>query len=532
MVDLIIRGGEVIDGTGKQSMMGDLVINGGYIVSVGEPSELQGKVEWDAAGKVVCPGFIDIHSHADFSLMADRRNESAIRQGITTVVTGNCGHGPAPATNKNLAKRNTAGFSESWGMDFSWGSFGEYMEALLFSGLSANVAPLVPHGSVRLAVMGHSNEKPSTTELEQMKDFVDEAMTNGAIGFSTGLEYSPGLYADEDELTVLATESAKQGGIYASHIRNRGDKFEAAVEEALNICRRAELPGQLSHFAPRPYAPVGTFDRVLEMLDCAREDEGLIIGIDTFPDIWGPGMVVALLPPWVYEGEREQVLQRLASQETVEKCRNHFTDPTNYLLQLGGLDMFYLSSSIAHPELMGKNFVEIGEAFDCDPVEAIFRLVLADGPDFYNVMLRHIFAAQDELDRLLMDHYCSIESDGVVVAVDGPLANFIMNRSSYGYTVRFIEEYVLIRKLFTLEEAIRKMTSLPADSAGLSNRGRLEPDMAADLVVLNLEELTDNSTDEAPQAYPSGVELVVVNGQVVLNHGHRTDKLPGRLASE
>ena len=318
--------------------------------------------------------------------------------------------------------------------------------------------------------------------------------------------------------------------IYSSHIRNRGEEFEDAVDEALNISRRAELPGQLSHLAPRPYASSGTFDRVFEKIDCAREDEGLIVGIDTFPDIWGPGMAVALLPPWVYEGEREEVLQRLGSPETINKCRGHFSDPTNYLLRLGGLDMFYLSSSIAHPELAGKNLIEIGEAFGCDPVEAVFRLVLADGADFYNVMIRHIFATSAELDRLLMNPYCSVESDGVVTATDGLLSNFTMNRSSFGYTIRFIEEYVLQRNIFSLEEAIRKMTSLPADSAGLSNRGRIEVGKAADLVVLDLDKLADNSTDEVPQAYPSGVELVVVNGEVVLDQGHRLDILPGGLA--
>ena len=313
MVDLVIRGGKVIDGTGKPAVRADVVISGSSVVSVGDASEVKGNLEWDASGKVVCPGFIDIHSHADFSLMADRRNEGAIRQGITTVVTGNCGHGPAPANDMDLAKRNTAGFSESWDVDFSWGSFSEYMDALLSPGLSTNVAPLVPHGSVRLSVMGHSTGKASTAELEQMKSLVEEAMTAGAVGFSSGLEYSPGMYADEDELVALTAVSAKHGGIYASHIRNRGEQFEEAVEEALSICRRAGLPGQLSHLAPRPYAPDGTFDRVLEMVNRAREDENLTVGIDTFPDEWGPGMVVALLPPWVYEGERQEFLKRLGS---------------------------------------------------------------------------------------------------------------------------------------------------------------------------------------------------------------------------
>ena len=532
MVDLVLKGGDIIDGTGSASIVGNIVINKGSIISIDNDIQVEANTELNVTGKVVCPGFIDIHSHADFSLMADRRNEGAIRQGITTLVTGNCGHGPAPVNDIDLTKRNTVGFSESWNVNFSWNSFKEYLDALVSPGISANVAPLVPHGSVRLAVMGQSTAKPSTSELEEMKSLVQEAMSAGAIGLSTGLEYSPGMYADEDELIALAAVSAKHGGIYASHIRNRGELFEEAVEEALNICRKSGLPGQLSHLAPRPYAEDGTFDRVLEMVSRAREDEGLSIGIDTFPDIWGPGMVVALLPPWVYEGERNEVLQRLAAPETLEKCHEHFSDPTNYLLRLGGLEKFYLSSSIVHPELIGKNFIEIGEAFGCNPVEGIFKLVLADGKDFYNVMLRHIFAMPKDLDKLLMDPYCSIESDGVVTATDGPLSNYTMNRSSFGYTIRFIEEYVINRKIFTLEEGIRKMTALPADSAGLPNRGRIKPGKAADIVILDKNDLSDNSTNEEPNAYPSGVELVMVNGQVVLNNNVRTDILPGCLATQ
>jgi len=368
--------------------------------------------------------------------------------------------------------------------------------------------------------------------LENMKSMVQEAMCAGAIGLSSGLEYSPGMYADEDELTALASVAAKYSGIYASHIRNRGELFEDAVEEAINICRRSDLPGQLSHLAPRPYAPEGAFENVLKTVNLAREVEGIRLGIDTFPDVWGPGMVVALLPPWVYEGDRSEVLNRLADPQTIENCRDHFYDPTNYLLRLGGLEMFYLSSSIAHPELVGKNFIEIGEAFGCDPVEGIFKLVLADGADFYNVMLRHIFATSDDLDLLLSEPYCSVESDGVVTATDGALSNFTMNRSSFCYTIRFLDEYVFKREMFSLEEAIRKMTSLPADSAGLSKRGRVAPGMDADLVVLDPDKLSDKSTDDEPRAYPSGIETVIVNGKLVLNNGQRTENLPGRLATQ
>lgn len=531
MLDLIIKGGEVVDGTGAPPIRADLAVREGRIVEVGDCPDLEGAALWDATGKCVCPGFIDIHSHADFSLLVNRFAESAVRQGITTVVTGNCGHGPAPAPHKRLAQQNTVGFSENWKVDFTWKSFPEYLDVLFSPGLSMNVAPLLPHGTVRLAVMGYDPRPATRHEIERMKSLVEEAFEAGAVGLSTGLEYSPGRYAEEEELVALSSVAAKYGGFYASHIRNRGEQFLSAVEEALNVCRKAELPGQLSHLAPRPYAPEDMFEKVLARVYEARDKENVQVGLDTFPDTWGPAPVVALLPPWVCEGSREEVLGRLDSAETRETCREYFQDPTNYLLRLGGFESFYLSCSKSHPEWVGKSFQEISEILALDPVETIFELILADGADFYNVLLRHIYATQEDLDQLLLQPICSLESDGVIGAPYGHLKPFVMNRSSYGYTVRFLQEYVLERQLFSFEEGIRKMTSLPAQSANIDDRGILRAGMAADVIVMDLEQLADRSTDIQPQAYPAGLELVLVNGQIVLDHDRHTHSLPGRCAT-
>lgn len=528
MAELIIRNGQVVDGSGAPAFYGDVVIDDGRIEMVGDASGRESANEWDAAGKTVCPGFIDIHSHSDFTLIANRNAESGIRQGITTLVTGNCGHGPAPAPVKELAQGNTIGFNASWGLDFTWNSFEEYMEALFSPGVAINTAPLVPHGTVRLAVMAYDNRTATRREIASMKSLVDEAMAAGAAGFSTGLEYSPGQYANEEELVALSSAAAKHGRIYASHIRNRGDSFVEAVEEALNIARKAGLPAQLSHLAPRPYAKLDAFGQVLDMIYEARDKEGLEIGIDTFPDKWGPGPVVTLLPPWVYEGPRDRVLDTLNAPGTVEKCRTYVDSPDNYLLRLGGFENFYLTYCKSHPELIEKNFAEIGEHFGLDPTDTIFRLLLDDGDDFYNVMLRHIYATDEDLDRLLQQPICCLESDGAVAAPYGHLKDFVMNRSSYCYTVRFIKEYVQQKNAFTLEEAVRKMTSLPADSARLDNRGRLREGMAADIVVLDMAELADESTDQVPQAHPRGIALVVVNGEIVLQDGAHTNALPGQ----
>ena len=525
MDDFVIRGGRVIDGTGSPAAKADVVVDGGRIGAAG----VEAMRVWDASGKVVCPGFIDVHSHADFPIYVDGFAQSGVRQGVTTLVTGNCGHGPAPAPNKELTKVVTIGFNEDWGIDLAWNTFEEYLDALFARGQSMNVAPLVAHGAVRLAAMRFDAREPTTSELETMKSLVAEAMSAGAIGFSTGLEYSPGQHANEAELVALARVAAQQGGCYASHIRNRGDHFEEAVQEALNIGRKAHLPVQLSHLAPRPYAPPGAFDRVLEMIDEARE-RGQKIGIDTFPDPWGPAHLTDLLPPWVHEGPKDDVVRRLRDPQTAERCRDYVEHPTNFLLRLGTLANFYLTHSKAHPELIERSLEEASLRLGLDHTQTILRLAADDGEDFAGVMIRHIFAKQEDLDKLLLDPYCSVGSDGAVTSTDGILGELIMNRSSFGYAPRFIREYALDRKLIGLEEAVRKLTSLPADSVQLRDRGRLQPGMAADLVVMDLDELRDNSTDEVPQAYPSGIEMVMVNGEIVFEGGKHTERVPGQLA--
>lgn len=353
-------------------------------------------------------------------------------------------------------------------------------------------------------------------------------MSSGAIGMSTGLEYSPGQHAEEAELVELSRVAALHGGIYASHIRQRGDHFEAAVTEALNIGRKADLPVQFSHLAPRPYAPPRAFDSVLSMIRDARED-GLRVAMDTFPDTWGPAHLTDLLPPWICEGPKEDVIARLRDPGTADRCREYIDRPTNFLLRLGDFDNFYIAHSRAHPKFIGRSLEEISKEMSLDHTQTILRIASDEGPDFTGVLIRHIFTRQDDLDMLLADSYCSVGSDGAIGAVDGLLGEMVMNRSSYGYAPRFIEEYALQRSIFTVEEAVRKLTSLPADSAQLHDRGRLAPGMAADLVIIDPPHLKDNSTDDTPQAYPSGIDMVAVNGQIVFEDGNHTQRLPGQI---
>ena len=528
MADLIISGGTVIDGTGCPRYPADVVVDRGRIVLVGDASGLEGVPTWDASGRIVSPGFIDIHSHSDFPLYVDGLAQSGVRQGLTTSVIGNCGHGPAPAPDRELAKQVTIGINDDWGIDFDWTTFGEYLDALLARGQSMNVAPLVPHGTVRVAAMGYEARPPTGRELETMRSLVEEAMSAGALGLSSGLEYSPGRHADEAELTSLSEVVGQHGGVYASHIRERGDNFEQAVREALNIGRGGGTAVQLSHLAPRPYAPPGVLDRVLGMVRDARGD-GLEVGVDTFPDPWGPAHLLDLVPPWVYEGSDDDVLERLEDPRTAERCRGYILNQGNFLLRLGGFDKFFLSYSRAHPELTSLSLDAVSREWGMDIVSTILKLAADDGKDFGSVLIRHIFSTVEDLERLLSDPVCSVGSDGAVASTDGLLGELKMNRSSFGYAPRTIREYAIDRGLFSPEEAIRKMTSLPAGQIGLPDRGRLAEGMAADVVVMDFDSLADMSTDDEPQAYPTGIDMVAVNGVVVFEGGEHTGRTPGQV---
>ena len=528
MIDLIIKNGKIIDGTGDISYTSDIAIDNVKIIQIRDSSNLNAKKTYDASGKIVAPGFIDIHTHSDYPLYVDGTGQSGIRQGLTTAVIGNCGLGPAPAPNKELTKQITIGFNDELGIDFTWSTFEEYLNSLISKGQSLNIAALIPHSAIRLAVMGFETRKPTSKELEKMESLVEDAMSAGAIGLSTGLEYSPGLYAKEDEIISLTKVVSKYGGIYASHIRQRGDLFEKAVNEALNIAKIAGVQAQLSHLAPRPYAPKESFDRVLEEIYSFINNIGPI-GIDTFPDPWGPAYLLDLAPTWIREGTEEDVLKRLSDPYTVNQCKDYFENPTNFLLKTGGFEKFFLTHSNSHSNLIGKSIEDISNYWSISAIEAIFKLAYDDGKDFGNVLIRHIFATQEDLDKLIKQPICSIESDGASTSKEGLLKDLVMNRSSFGYAPRFIKEYALDRKIISVEEAIRKLTSLPAKSAKLNSRGILKPKMSADIVVLDFNKLKDNTTDNNPQEYPSGIELVTVNGKVVFDNNTHLGTLPGEL---
>jgi len=528
MFDIVITGGALADGSGVPLRRADVGIVGERIAAIGDLSAREARVTIDATVKIVCPGFIDNHQHSDFTPLVNRPCESSVRQGITTVVVGNCGHGCAPLHDTDLIRMVAVGYRPDWGVPLDWRTFGEYLDRLRTPGLSLNVMALVPHGALRLAVMGMAARAATPDELSEMKWLVAEAMEAGARGMSSGLEYSPGKHADAAELTELCREVARFGGMYASHIRNRGFTFVEATEEAIAIAQAAHVPLQLSHFAPRPYAPRATFPTSLERVERARE-RGLRVYVDTFPDVWGPGPVAAILPSHVYEGRPADALSRMADAEIREAVREAFAQPTNYLLRVDGVAGLVLTYAPQHPQLVGKTLEMIADSNGQPAYAAVLDLLREEGEDFYSALLRHIYAADDDLRQLMRSPLCALESDGTITAPYGPLAAFTMNSSSYGYTARVLGRYVREERFYALEDAVRRMTSLPATAMGIPNRGELRVGFAADVVVFDPQTVHDNTTDLQPNRYPTGIDYVIVNGAITVDPMGHTGALNGQI---
>ena len=512
--DIFIRGASLIDGTGKERRRADIVVRSGRIAHVGVLRTPPPGAEVIAAdGLIVAPGFIDHHQHGDITALVDPRCLSALAQGVTSIVVGNCGHGVAPGLDPSLAGLALIGYRSDWGVELRWSSYAEYLSALASAAPAINVGALAAHGAIRMAVVGTQARPATAEERRHIEDLVDEAMRAGALGLSSGLEYSPGRYADTDELVGLCKVVARYDGTYASHIRNRAEDFAAACQEAISIAEFGGVRLVLSHLAPRPYAPQGTLHSVLDLIAGARA-RGLPVTIDTFPDVWGPSPLASLLPPHVLLSTADLVARTLRDADVRTEVVTSFNRRENFLLRAGDMTELRLTSSDAHPELVGMTLAEIATDKGQHPGEIVCDLLADDGTDLYSVLIQHRYATAQDLDTLMLNPECAFESDGVVACADGVLSRFTMNRSTYGYAPRVLGELVRERRLLSLEEAIRKMTSLPADALGLVDRGRIVEGAVADVVIFDEATVADRCTDKVPRAYPAGIHTVLVGGQV------------------
>ena len=521
MADVIIRNGRVIDGTGNPWFRADVSIKGDRIQQIGQ---IRGDAPTviDAQDMCVCPGFIDMHAHPDLTILYKEVQDYKLRQGITTEVSGNCGFTTAPLNpeTEEMLKRYVAFITPPSGVSWDWRTFEDYLGVVRNSGPATNLAPLIGHGTVRIAVMGFDQRAPTHLELERMNSLVEEAMDSGAFGISTGLVYVPGTYAETQEIVALAKVAAGYGGIYATHMRNEGDHLLDSIQEAIEIGRQADIPVQISHHKAAGRANHGKVKESLPLLERTRE-EGLDITADQYPYHASSTTLQAILPPWAQEGGVDGVIQRLQDGHARERIRGELLSASGESRMGASLDNVLVSSLITHANqrFIGLSIATISEIRDQDPIDTVFDLLVEERCAVGMVA----FSMSEEDVRTVMAHPTTI------IGTDGLYSDGNPHPRVYGTYPRILGRYVREEKLLSLEEGVRKMTSFPAQKLGLTNKGVLRPTADADIVVFDPKTVIDKATFEEAGQYPEGIGYVLVNGEICVERGQFTGRTAGRV---
>jgi len=526
MLDILIKNGMVADGTGRPAFRADVGIAAGRIAVVAEGVEQEAKRIIQAQGLHLAPGFIDPHTHSDLTLLVDPRAESKIRQGVTTEVIGNCGFSPAPLL--GAAVEEVRAEAELLGIDVTWTSMAEYLGRLHHPGTAVNVVPLVGHNTVRGSALGYDDVQPEPAKQAEMERLVAEAMEQGARGLSTGLFYPPGFYAWTGEVIGLAQVVAHHGGIYASHIRSESDLLLEAVAEAIEIGEQAEVEVEIAHLKLAGYHNWGDVDQLITMLEDAQA-RGVRLGCDQYPYNASSTWLAAVLPYWAQAGGAKAVAERLSAPDVRAQLRKDWEENRVEWEERGGMRDWtdiLVSECHARPEVLGKSIAEIAAAEGKDPLEAAFDLIVVSEGQAGCVW----FDQSEENVRTLMRHpMVVVSSDGLSISPHGVLGQRRPHPRSYGTFPRVLGRYVREEKVLSLEEAVKKMTSITADRFGLTGRGLIREGAWADLVLFDAQTVADRATFTDPHQYPAGIPYVIVNGVVVIDQGQHTGALPGQV---
>jgi N-acyl-D-amino-acid deacylase len=522
-LDVVIRGGTVVDGTGRSARRADVGVRGDTVVAV-EPGLAAATKELDAAGQVVSPGFIDLHTHSDYTLFLNRHAESSVRQGVTTELVGNCGMSCAPLVDP--AHLPLAIIDHLPGVDVTWRRFDQWLDALGQGGVSVNVGGLVGHGTLRLAAMGPSPRPARPDEIRQMTRLLGEALDGGAFGLSSGLEYPIGKTAEREELAALVAEVARHAALYATHIRNRDYHYVDAIAEALDTAAEVGARLQISHVSPRWGVHEGGGDAAFAAIARAR-GAGLDVAFDNHPYIQGRGLVMATLPPWAFEGGVHRLRQRLKDPAERARMRTNESPQWKHVHQ-GRWDLIRLYDAPANRDLQGQTVFALAEARHQDPWDVVFDLLLDEGDSPSGLLWSAPIHRQEDVDASFRDPSSAIISDGSTVAPYGPCQH-IRHIYAYGWSTHVLRRYVRERHVLTLEEAVHKMSAVPARRMGLADRGTVAPGQKADLVVFDARTAADRATFEQPIAFPEGIRYVLVNGVLTVRDGTHTGARAGTV---
>jgi N-acyl-D-amino-acid deacylase len=527
--DLVIRNGRIIDGTGSPWSSGDVAVRGGRIAAVGHiPAGAPARREIDARSLVVAPGFIDMLGQSELSILVNPRLPSKIFQGITTEITGE--GGSAAPLNDAIIRADRVGY-EHLGIKPDWRTLREYFARLEKQGIGINFASYVGATQVRRMVLGDGDHAPSAWELQQMKALVREAMLDGAVGVSTSLQYAPAPYAKTEELIALAAESARLGGIYATHMRSEGDAIMAALEEVVRIAREARTPVEIWHLKAAGKPNWGRMPEIVAYIEKARQ-AGLDITADTYAYPAWFNSLSAFVPPWAHDGGDARLIERLKDPAMRERIRKEMQTPSaawdNEWQEIPGPQAI-LVGAVQNPKLLplqGKTIAQIAQMWKKDPINTIFDLLIEDQA-YTSVAVFGM--SEPDVELALLQPWVSVDNDSQGTAPEGSLGKEHPHPRAYGTFPRILRKYVREEKKLRLEEAIRKFSALPAQRMCLADRGVLKAGMWADIVIFDPERVRDRATFESPNQLSEGMEYVLVNGVPVIDAGKMTRALPGRV---
>ncbi|MEI3614793.1 N-acyl-D-amino-acid deacylase family protein [Pseudogracilibacillus sp. SO30301A] len=536
MLDLLIKNGEIVDGTGSESYQADIGIKSNEIVMIKPNIDQDAYIVIDASGYTVTPGFIDIHGNSEWTLPANNKGESKIRQGVTTEVQGHCGFSAAPVIEKNSNHllsylANTALLSDEEKKKWNWRSQAEFMrDEIEKNGIPFNIAPMVGHGTIKIGVMGFEKREPTSKELDQMTELLKFELENGLFGMSSGLQYEPGFYSSKKEINALANVLKEYDRVYTTHMRSEGKDVFESINESIDVSNDTGVSVLITHLKLSHQPHWGEAKKALNLIDHAR-NRGLDIDFDIYPyDAYGSGLI-DLMPPWVKEDGAIQMATLLTDKKiqskVIEEMKMKHDDWDNPLIGLSWDDIkIALLTSDKNKIYEGMTITEIADKMSVSPYQAVINLLIDEKGG-----IKSIYFAIDEDDvETFMKHPRSIlSSDGRAVAPYGLLGEGSVHPRYYGTFPRILGRYVRDKKVISLEEGIKKITSLPAKKMKINKRGVLKEGYYADIAIFNKENIIDLATFDEPHQYSIGVKYVIVNGKVVVEKSEHTGVLPGNI---
>jgi N-acyl-D-amino-acid deacylase len=526
--NLLVKNGRLIDGSGAPWVWADIVVQGEKITNVSGTINAEAETVIDAKGLCVSPGWIDIHMHADHTVLGNPLCESYIHQGVTTATMGNCGLSMYPLLESHredlimYLKPFTSGLDLDWG----WATLEDFTNRVMDSGVAINLVPLVGHGSIRINVMGFSDKDPTAADLNSMKRLLEDSLMMGAFGMSSGLGYPPGVFTRDRELVELCKVLRKYGGIYATHMRGNLEN----LKDTIRVGEEAGVPVQVSHIGSScaSHKPLSGRheETTLRWIDEARQ-RGVDITADIYPYIAGSSLLSQLIPDWAHEGGVSKMLERISDPDTRLRIEKEYKAEGS---DAKGRDftkvLMTYAKSEGNKKYEGMTIAEIAEQRGVPEVDALCDLLLEEKGEAMNVSF---WGVEEDVTTLVRHHTVMPCSDGWIRAPYGQLGSGKPHPRCYGAFPRYLRKYVREQEIFPIEEAVRRMTSMPAHRLGLYNRGLIREGFIADLTVFNPETVKDNATYSEPHRYPDGVPYVIVNGEVTIRDGEHTGALNGSV---